>query len=246
MRNLNLDEITDKISDYSSDIQYCDRSHLEIKITQFLNFLFEQPISKRTLDRITEDFIEKKVILDENRNTIKWNSTKKGIIDSLKTRELQGAFAFFEILRKFQIERKHTDIYVDLANEWYKPRSAQLDKYRDCFNVYFFEPFIELIKWYFQESKLKNDIDYYSREEIDLFNSKLDKLEYKLTELGCGQEIIFNETDDIKELIKGLNKKNLTEIIKGKFNDLVLGEIISIETGELIIQTLTGEQISLR
>ena len=38
----------------------------------------------------------------------------------------------------------------------------------------------------------------------------------------------------------------LDEIIKGKFNDLILESVISIETAELLIKTITGEKISLK
>lgn len=49
MRRLDLDEISDIVSRQSSDIMYSDINHLEIKINQFLNLLFDQPISNRTL-----------------------------------------------------------------------------------------------------------------------------------------------------------------------------------------------------
>ena len=77
MRNLNLDEITEKISKYSSDIIYSDKEHLQIKITQFFNFLFEQPISKRTLERISEDFENIELLLKNNRNSTSWKNIQK-------------------------------------------------------------------------------------------------------------------------------------------------------------------------
>lgn len=165
MRNLNLEEITDKIRDYSSDIQYSDRNHLEIKITQFFNFLFEQPISKRTLERISEDFNEIKSQIEENNSTINWNKTRTEVKESLITREKQGAFAYFEIKKRFEIEKKYNNHYIELANLWYSPRGVY-DQCQEYFNSYFFEPFIELIEWYFRESQIKQERDYFSREEI--------------------------------------------------------------------------------
>jgi hypothetical protein len=38
---------------------------------------------------------------------------------------------------------------------------------------------------------------------------KLDELEQMLVKQGCGQEIIFKEIEDLKELTKKLNKKEL-------------------------------------
>ncbi|MEP1490371.1 MAG: hypothetical protein ABJK28_18270 [Algibacter sp.] len=245
MRNLDLDEITDKISDYSSGIRYSDRNHLEIKITQFFNFLFEQPISKRTLERISEDFNDLQSKIIENKKSINWNKSRKEITESLNTREIQGAFSYFEIKSKFEIEKKYSNHYIELANLWYSPR-GNYDQYQEYFNSYFFEPFIELIEWYFRESKIQQENDYFSREEISQFNDNFDSLKNQITKLEFGQEIIFNEADEIKDLINGLNKKNWTELIKGKFNDLILGKVVSLETAELLIKTITGEDISLK
>jgi len=245
MRNLNLEEITDKIRDYSSDILYSDRNHLEIKITQFFNFLFEQPISKRTLERISEDFNEIKSQIEGNRSTINWNTTRTEVKGLLITREKQGAFAYFEIKKRFEVEKKYSNHYIELANLWYSPR-GNYDQYQEYFNSYFFEPFIELIEWYFRESQIKQERDYFSREEISQLEENFSDLSNQITKLEFGQEIIFNETDEIKELVSGLNKKNWTELIKGKFNNMILGKIISIETAELLIKTLTGEEITLK
>lgn len=245
MRNLNLDELTEKISEYSSDIRYSDREHLEIKITQFLNFLFEQPISKRTLERITEDFDVLKLKIKEILKTTGRHSAKKHIIDLLVTREKQGAFAFFEITKKFEIEKKYTNHFIDLSSEWYSPR-GDYDNYQEYFNTYFFEPFIELIEWYLRESKIKQEIDYYSLEEISIFESKFNSLDDQIKLLGLGQEIIFDETEEIKNLLNGLNKKNWIELIRGKFTSLIIEGIINTENAELLIKTLLGEEIKLK
>lgn len=245
MRNLNLDEITDKISSYASDIRYADRNHLEIKITQFFNFLFEQPISNRTLERISEDFNDlntRRLEVKKSHNRYKDN---KEFIASLSTREIQGAFAYFEIKDKFAIERKFTNFYIELAFEWYEA-GGNYNEWQEYFNSYFFEPFIELIEWYFRESKVKNETDYFSREEIHQIEHNFENLTSQIKKLEFGQEIIFNETDEIKDLISGLNKKNWTEIIKAKFNDMILGKVISLETAEILINTITGENINLK
>ncbi len=245
MRNLNLDEITDKISDYSSDIRYSDREHLEIKIPQFLQFLNEQPISKRTVERIQEDFSELKKMLSEDRMTMNWRINKKEILNTLTAREFQGAFGYFEILNKNNSENKYSNHFIELANDWYEPRGDYY-KYHEYFNTYFFEPFIELLEWYFRESKIEKEKDYFSREEILKYESNFETFEIQLQKLGFGQQIIFDETEEIKELILGLNKKNWTEVIKGKFENLIIDGIISLEMAEMLIKIITGEDLKLR
>ena len=243
MRNLDLDEITDKIGDYSSDIRYSDRNHLEIKITQFFNFLVEQPISRRTLERIREDFQEIAIKRTEAKNAPSRYKANKEFLKLLTTREKQGAFAFFEIEEKYKEEKKHSDFFIESAFEWYDAGGDYLE-WHEYFNSYFFEPFTELIEWYFRESKIHKENDYFSREEISKVQETYENsLKSQIQRLEFGQEIIFNETDEIKELITALNKKNWTELIKGKFRDLILA--ISLETAELLIQTITGEYIKL-
>jgi len=245
MRNLDLNEITDKISDYSSDIRYSDREHLEIKIPQFLQFLSEQPISKRIIERIEEDFSELKEMLSEDRKVMNWRKSKENILKTLTTRERQGAFGYFEIYNKNTSDKKYSNHFIELANDWYNPRGNYI-KYHEYFNTYFFEPFIELLEWYFRESKIEQEKDYFSREEILKYENNFEAFETQLMKLGFGQQIIFDEADEIKELILGLNKKNWTEVIKGKFENLIIDGIISLETAEILIKTITGEDLKLR
>ena len=74
---------------------------------------------------------------------------------------------------------------------------------------------------------------------------KLNNLEEMLIKQGFGQEIIFNEIEELKELTKKLNKKNWSEIIKGKFVDLALEGILTKETAIKAIEFLTGTELNL-
>lgn len=245
MRNLDLNEITDKISDYTSDIRHSNKEHLEIKLSQFLHFLDEQPISKRTTERITEDFHELKKMLSIDRMTMNWHNEQEQILLTLKTREHQGAFGYFEILNKHQLENKRPNNFIELAKDWYEPQ-RNYENFHEFFNTYFFEPFIELLEWYFRESKIEQEKDYFSREEIFKYKNNFEAFETQLRKLSLGHEIIFDEAEEIKELILGLNKKNWTEVIKGKFENLIIDGIISLEMAETLIKTITGEDLKLR
>ena len=66
-----------------------------------------------------------------------------------------------------------------------------------------------------------------------------------LIKQGYGQQIIFDEIDELRELTERVNKKNWFELIKAKFIDLALSGIISIETAKKTIELLTGSEISL-
>lgn len=63
MRTLNLVELERKISTDSSDINFPSQECMKDKVTQFFNFLHDQSISKRILERINEDFVSIKEAL---------------------------------------------------------------------------------------------------------------------------------------------------------------------------------------
>lgn len=76
-------------------------------------------------------------------------------------------------------------------------------------------------------------------------NSKIDKIIEKLNELGFGQEVIFNELEELRNLQTKLPKKTWGQLLKGKLLDLALSEIISKETATYIYENLTNDHFKL-
>lgn len=237
MRQLDSYELREKFEIYSSDIKYCEVDDLTTKLTQFLNFLLDQEISKRILERIEEDFLSLKKSFDVNdfNRSVKFY---KNILEQITTRELQGALGYFYIFEKFKAEKKYRTHYLDGIRNWYSARDYI--EHKEKFNTYFFEPFIELFEWFYRESKANSVLDYFSEETQNEILVRIDTLEKKL---GVGQEVVFNEVHDLKKLIKKLNKKNWSETIKGKFIDLAINNVISFDTAKDIIETITGDKI---
>ncbi|RTE54145.1 hypothetical protein EHW67_09490 [Arenibacter aquaticus] len=58
MRQLNTKELESKTHDYFLDVQYANPDDVKNKLTQLINFLSSQDISKNILDRITEDYLD--------------------------------------------------------------------------------------------------------------------------------------------------------------------------------------------
>lgn len=226
MRTLNLIELEQKINSYTSDIIYSDRVYLQEKVTQFFTFLHSQSISERILERITEDFNDLKSSLPSTSKAIPHHNVIKTVHGKIKTREDQGAFGYFIIQQLYEIEKKFENHYFDVPTFWYGAGIGDYNKRMDFFKEKFFKPFTELLEWYIYESTVKTEDDYYSKNEIENINSKLDEI---LLKQELSNEIIFNEIDELKELVLFLNKKNWGQILKGKLGDLVLGELISKE-----------------
>lgn len=71
---------------------------------------------------------------------------------------------------------------------------------------------------------LHKEYEFTSKEESELHN-KLNDISDYLKELGFGQEIIFQELDELKNHFN-LGKKNWFQLLKGKVVDLTLKKII--------------------
>lgn len=205
MRQLDTYELLEKFNDYSSDINYTDFQHIDIKVDQLFHFLDEQDISKRILERISDEFNDLKIFFKTEKYSRDYNFYAQ-VKKQLNTREKQGSFAYFAMREKFGVDQKYSNHYIELPDEWYDPTMDYNDAQK-VFNTYFFEPFSEIIDWYIRESKTNNANDYFSYEAQEEISYKLVQIEEKLTKLGLGQEVVFNEINDVKKLTKRLNKK---------------------------------------
>lgn len=93
---------------------------------------------------------------------------------------------------------------------------------------------IENISKYY-EFQPKKDDEFETVEKVDLHN-KLNDIIEQLKALGYGQEIIFNEIDELKENFN-LGKKNWFQLAKGKFFDLAVSKLVE----ETVIKEILSE-----
>jgi hypothetical protein len=84
----------------------------------------------------------------------------------------------------------------------------------------------------------------FSEEEKTKVNEKIDEVLNKLHELQVGQEVIFNEIEELRGLLS-LDKKNWKQVLKGKLVDLGLGKLVDTDTLEWIYKKLTDENLNL-
>ncbi|WP_313115384.1 hypothetical protein [Aequorivita sediminis] len=80
----------------------------------------------------------------------------------------------------------------------------------------------EIKEYYEYEPKPKES---FTIEEETALHVKLNEIADKLTELGYGQEIIFNELDELKAHFN-LGKKNWFQLVKGKLVDLTVNKVL--------------------
>ena len=82
------------------------------------------------------------------------------------------------------------------------------------------------------------------KKQIDTdLTKKLDSVIEHLNKLGAGQEIIFDEIGELKDLQHTLSKKTWSQLLKGKLLDLALDKIISTETASFVYEYLTNGEL---
>lgn len=92
------------------------------------------------------------------------------------------------------------------------------------------------------ERKLKIDKTNKYKNELD---EKINTIIEKLIKLGYGQEIIFNEIDELRTLQHKLSKKSWSQLLKGKLIDLALDKFITVDIAKSIYEYLTSNNFKL-
>lgn len=82
-----------------------------------------------------------------------------------------------------------------------------------------------------------------SQKEI---NNKIDEIILTLKNQNYGQEILFDELQELKELYPKISKKNWGQLLKGKLLDLALDQIINTETAKDIFMAITSQVLQLK
>lgn len=95
-----------------------------------------------------------------------------------------------------------------------------------------------------RKNKTKSKENNNSKKESEL-DIKLNQIKDYLVKLGYGQEIIFNEIEELRELQTTLSKKSWKQLLKGKLFDLAVDEVLNKDTISQIFEFLTNSSIKL-
>ena len=82
-------------------------------------------------------------------------------------------------------------------------------------------------------------------DDRKVINEMINQVKEKLSAVGAGQEVLFDELEDLRALYGKLSKKNWGELLKGKLVDLALDRVISKETFGFIFTFFTGHELKL-
>lgn len=93
-----------------------------------------------------------------------------------------------------------------------------------------------------QADTITSEAEPEGQEDI---NKRVDDIIEYLKNLGLGQEILFEELQELKLLYSKLNKKNWLQVLKGKILDIAVDKLTDTETIQLIYKKLTGDDLRL-
>lgn len=89
------------------------------------------------------------------------------------------------------------------------------------------------------ESELTGNDEEYSLPELMDLHSRIDEVLSNLQKLGFGQEILFEEIEELKSKSKKITKKDLKMMLIGKLVSFSAGKI-DTETASQIFETITN------
>lgn len=95
------------------------------------------------------------------------------------------------------------------------------------------------------ERKNKSKQKKRAKLEQESVDEKIDQVLKKLEKLGYGQEIIFNEINELREDSKNLSKKSFSQLVKGKVVDLALSNLINSDTAKFIYESIVDDKFKL-
>lgn len=89
-----------------------------------------------------------------------------------------------------------------------------------------------------QDYERPNTDNFTGNEQAVMYN-RIDSITQKLADIGLGQEILFNELQELKERMN-LGKKSFLQLAYGKVTEMVATNIIDNTIGKEILSTLTS------
>lgn len=102
-------------------------------------------------------------------------------------------------------------------------------------------------KRYIEEKRKTVKPNYNSiTDDSEEINSKIDALKKQLEKLGYGQEIIFEELEELKEYYTFLNKKSWAQLFKGKLFDLGASKVISWDIMKMMYESIVHDTLKIQ
>lgn len=203
---------------------------------------FKKRLSADTTDQVKSTRSELSQLIESQLNTIKRHSDKYLYLETLKASTEFSLEANKEYEEK---DTKHLNYAKEQSNDITNPMIVAYEESvsnhkatRYYYNVLLFA-INELIEDVYPKIEpSKGPKDTITMDEKFDIASKIDELVKDFKKTHAGQEVLFNELQEIKELVN-LKKKNFSEVVAGKVFGLTVDKIIDQQAASKIYNTLT-------
>ena len=176
-------------------------------------------------------------LLNDNRKSHKLET----IFFEQNTEEKRGIFCYY-VIKKVKDSKNWTEPYDVLRRMI--PTPSNYEESKRSFNELIFKPFTNLLIEMLEESRTDDLSNYFSKAEKEENEERIDDIYEKLEKLNLGNEIIYEELQDLKEQLGILTKKNWIQLLKGKLIDSGI-EIASEAAIKIIWKGITGQDVLL-
>ena len=235
-KEFNIHEVLDVIDESVDDIIYSGRKHLHVKLMQFWSFLTSNPITKQTLGTLAtdnQDFVNQ---VNKYFEGDKHPLEKNNILFELEKSIVNGGVFGYCFIGVMNTIRDKSQPEIDEIFSWANHRDY--DDAFDSFETMVLNPFVRVLKWYLEDRETENSDEYFSITELEKLNNAIDELKDKIDSnydyLNLGQDIIYDELEEIKEIAKRQKKKYVINLLIGS----IISYVTSSEKFHLLMNTV--------
>lgn len=151
-----------------------------------------------------------------------------------KAIDLRGKFQFFFYGYIDDSDIKNRPSLLDFPRVDFRLKAS-----RELLISWIKEDWVKRCK-YFEEEAAQRNKEYFNPEELKEMHKKIDRILQKLDRNEDGQEILFEEIQELKDLVKTMKKKHWKEVLMGKLGEAVTKGIITKVVASDMYKDLTG------
>lgn len=176
-----------------------------------------------------------------NRTNYTVQQTLNLILDKLYELYDSSCYSIIDILKGNGIELKRSHEDIELGNQLESVGFVDLLPQKEmCVRL-------TLKGKLYVEEKRKEFIENYEDINFDKkqLDERIDEIIERLNNLGLGQEILFDELQELKDTYTKLSKKNWGQLLKGKLFDIGLSKLVENDTLKFIYEQLTNHELRI-
>lgn len=121
---------------------------------------------------------------------------------------------------------KFLSVCLRNIDSYYKAHLPKCTNPEKCERNYHYDAIIYFLQQELQRLGITINEDTFTLEEIGISNQKIDEIQTQLAKLELGQEVVFNNIEELKEVYY-LGKRKWYQLLLGKFKEMTISGIVN-------------------